>query len=101
MNLLSYLSFLNEQENKIKISMEEAKKIGDEIGVDWSKHSLENFTRGINVELEHGSIDPQTNVTNDCPIMTGKIAYRHMKEVPGTGKEDDYYTLLRKYVDPD
>ena len=96
----NYLKRLNEQENKKKqFTSDEAKKIGDEIGVDWTKHDLKNFTIGINIELEHGTIDPQTNVTNDDPIMTGKIAYYHMKEIPGSGKNDDYYSLLNKYIE--
>jgi hypothetical protein len=42
----------------------------------------------MEVELEHGSHDPQTNVTNDDPLMTGKIAWAHLKEMP------DYYDRL-------
>jgi hypothetical protein len=67
---------------------EEARRIGDEIGVDWSRFDLEQFRRGIDVELEHGSHDPQTDVTHDDPVMTGKIALAHMKEYP------DYYERL-------
>ena len=44
----------------------------------------------MDVELEHGLIDPQTNVTNDDPLMTGKIALAHLNESP------DYYTRLKK-----
>jgi len=44
---------------------------------------------GVNVELEHGKHDPETNVTNDDPIVTGKIALAHLKEVR------DYYTKLK------
>jgi hypothetical protein len=69
---------------------EQAKKIGDQIGVDWSKYELEWFRKGMDVELEHGLIDDQTNVTNDDPAMTGKIALAHMKEFP------DYYQRLDK-----
>jgi len=43
---------------------------------------------GIEVELEHGTRDSQTNVTDDDPAMTGKIALAHLKEIP------DYYTRL-------
>ena len=67
---------------------DEAKRVGDAIGVDWGKLDLEQFRRGINVEFEHGSRDPQTNVTNDDPILTGKIALAHLKEFP------DYYDRL-------
>jgi len=67
---------------------EEAKIIGDRIGINWSKFDLEQFRMGLHVELEHGLIDPETNVTNDDEVMTGKIALAHLKEI------SDYYTCL-------
>ncbi len=69
---------------------EEARRVGDEIGVDWSRFDLEQFRRGMDVEFEHGSHDPQTDVTHDDPIVTGKIALAHMKEFP------DYYERLER-----
>lgn len=69
---------------------EDAKKIGDALRIDWTKYSLEEFHKGMLVELEHGMQDPETNVTNDNPMFTGKIAYAHLKEIP------DYYTRLQK-----
>lgn len=74
----------------MKISKKKAKGIGDKLGIDWKIISLEQFTRGMNVELEHGKRDPQTNVTNDDLILTGKIAWAHLKEI------DDYYDRLEK-----
>ncbi|MFA5743013.1 MAG: DUF5661 family protein [Candidatus Paceibacterota bacterium] len=71
-------------------SFEEAKTIGESLGIDWSKFDVEQFRMGIDVELEHGSRDPRTNVTNDDSIMTGKIALAHLNELP------DYYTKLKK-----
>ena len=68
----------------------EAKKVGDEIGVDWSRFDLEQVRRGMDIEYEHGSHDPQTNVTGDDPILTGKIALAHMKDFP------DYYVRLER-----
>ena len=50
--------------------------------LDWSRFDLEQFRRGMDVEFEHGSHDAQTDVTHDDPIVTGKIALAHMKEVP-------------------
>jgi Protein of unknown function (DUF5661) len=73
---------------KRRTTVEEAKRVGDEIGVDWSRFDLEQFRRGMDVEFEHGSHDPQTDVTHDDPIVTGKIALAHMKEFP------DYYERL-------
>ena len=69
---------------------EEAKKIGEQIGIDWSKFDVEQFRMGMDVELEHGLVDPVTNVTNDDPLTTGKIALAHLNEF------SDYYTRLKK-----
>jgi hypothetical protein len=73
-----------------RTTTEEARRVGDEIGVDWNRFDLEQFRLGMDVEFEHGSHDPQTNVTDDDPIVTGKIALAHMKEFP------DYYERLEK-----
>ncbi len=73
-----------------RTTTEEAKRVGDEIGVDWERFDLEQFRAGMDVEYEHGKHDPQTNVTGDDPIVTGKIALAHMKEFP------DYYERLEK-----
>lgn len=67
---------------------QEAREIGNELGIDWKKFDVEQFRMGLDVELEHGLIDPQTNVTDDDPIMTGKIALAHLNEL------SDYYTRL-------
>ncbi len=76
--------------NLKEFTQEDAQKIGDKIGIDWSKFSVDQFRRGLNVEAEHGLHDPQTNVTDNDPIMTGKIAFAHLKELP------NYYDLLEK-----
>ena len=73
-----------------KTTTDEAQRIGDEIGVDWSRFDVEQFRAGLDVEFEHGSHDPQTDVTGDDPILTGKIALAHMKEFP------DYYERLER-----
>lgn len=73
-----------------KFSMEEAKKIGDTLGIKWDKFDVDQFRRGLDVELEHGLVRPQTNVTNDDPAMTGKIALAHLNEFA------DYYDRLEK-----
>ena len=69
---------------------DEARRIGEEIGIDWSTSSfdVEQFRRGLDVELEHGLHDLGTNVTDDDPVTTGKIARAHLNEFP------DYYTRL-------
>lgn len=78
---------------KIKFTEEEAKEIGNRINVDWNKININEFKSGLSVELEHGLHDPNTNVTNDDEIMTGKIALAHLNEFP------DYYNRLEKMED--
>jgi hypothetical protein len=69
---------------------DEAHQIGEEIGIDWANapFDVEEFRRGMDVELEHGLHDLLTNVTGDDPLITGKIALAHLHEFP------DYYTRL-------
>lgn len=67
---------------------EDAKRIGGLLGLDWSLFDVEQFRMGMDVELEHGLVDLHTNVTNDDPLTTGKIALAHLNEFP------DYYTRL-------
>ena len=69
---------------------EEARSLGEKVGVDFNKYNLEEFRMGLSVELEHGTADPETNVTNDDEVMTAKITWAHLKEIP------DYYTRLTK-----
>ncbi|MDZ4150873.1 DUF5661 family protein [Methylicorpusculum sp.] len=68
----------------------QAKTIGDALGVDWRTVDLQQFAKGLAVELEHGSHDPETDVTHDDALKTGKIALAHLKEF------SDYYTRLEK-----
>ena len=71
-------------------TIEEAKRIGEALGIDWSKFDVEQFRMGLNVELEHGKRDSSTNVTQDDEVLTGKIALAHLNEIP------DYYARLQK-----
>lgn len=73
---------------KRKFSTEEASTVGIQLGLDWALIDLEQFRRGLEIELEHGEINPETNVTDDNPVLTGKIAWAHLNEIP------DYYTRL-------
>ena len=52
-----------------RTTREEARRVGDEIGVDWGRFELEQFRIGMDVEYEHGAHDPQTDVTGDDPIL--------------------------------
>jgi hypothetical protein len=69
---------------------EQAAAVADEIGLNLAEapFDIDQFRRGMEVELEHGASDPVTNVTNDDPLVTGKIAWAHLREFP------DYYDRL-------
>jgi Protein of unknown function (DUF5661) len=71
---------------------DEARSVGEQIGIDWGSapFGVEQFRAGMDVELEHGLHDPTTNVTNDDPAVTGRIALAHLNEFP------DYYTRLER-----
>lgn len=73
-------------------SEDQARGIGERIGIDWSSapFDVEQFRMGLEVELEHGRQDAATNVTDDDELTTGKIARAHLNEFP------DYYTRLAK-----
>jgi DNA-directed RNA polymerase alpha subunit len=79
-------------ESKKTFTSAEARTIGEEIGIDWTAaaYSVEEFRAGLDVELEHGLHDPETNVTDDDPHVTGKIARAHLNEFA------DYYTRLQR-----
>jgi hypothetical protein len=81
---------LKNMENKKQFTTEEAKEIGEKLNIDWTKFNIEQFRMGMDIELEHGTRDPHTNVTNDDSLVTGKIALAHLNEFP------DYYTRLEK-----
>lgn len=77
---------------RTSFSADEARQIGEQIGIDWasSPFDVDQFRRGMDVELEHGLHDPATNVTGDDAVTTGKIARAHLNEFP------DYYTRLEQ-----
>jgi hypothetical protein len=80
------------KEPTMPFTLEDAQKIADAVGVDFedADFDLDQFHMGLHVELEHGTRDPETNVTGDDPVLTGKIALAHLNEFP------DYYTRLGK-----
>jgi hypothetical protein len=74
--------------SKRHITLEEACIVGSQLGIKWSEIDLGQFRRGLEIELEHGTQDPVTNITDDNLNLTGKIAWAHLKEI------EDYYTRL-------
>ena len=75
---------------KAQIAAEQARATGEQIGIDWatSRFDVEALRMGMAVELEHGTRDPETNVTDDDITVTAKIARAHLNEFP------DYYSRL-------
>ena len=67
-----------------------AREIGEKLNIDWSRFNVEQFRMGLGVELEHGLVNPATDVTGNDPMLTGKIALAHLNEFA------DYYTRLKK-----
>lgn len=73
---------------KHDLTIEDAKRTGNQLSVNWVKIDPEQFMKGLIVEMEHGLIDPVTNITNNNLLLTGKIALAHLNEFP------DYYDRL-------
>ena len=73
----------------------DAMLMGKRLGINWKKEkfTVGDLLVGMHYELEHGKVDPETNVTDDNPKKTAKIAWTHLKERP------DYYVQLMK-IDP-
>ncbi|NLY87871.1 MAG: hypothetical protein GX083_04935 [Clostridiales bacterium] len=73
-----------------KFTLAEAKEIAGKLGIEFNqvKFTPEEYLEGLNIELEHGLIDSETNVTGDDPLMTGKIALAHLNEIPIYYDED-------------
>jgi organic hydroperoxide reductase OsmC/OhrA len=78
------------RKTKRSFSVMEAKEIGDALGMNWTRYDIDEFRKGLSVELEHGISGGETNITNDDLQMTAKIACAHLNEIP------DYYTRLEK-----
>jgi hypothetical protein len=75
---------------KRSFTTEEAVAVATELVIDFGALGcdLEQFRMGLDVELEHGPRDSETDVSGNDPIITGKIALAHLTEFP------DYYTRL-------
>lgn len=71
-----------------KVPPEEARVILDDVNIERMNIALEAFCKGLEVELEHGLRFRDANVTNNHPILTGKIVLAHLKE------SLDYYKHL-------
>lgn len=68
------------------------------LGITFEKYSLDEFLDGLNIELEHGIINPKTNVTNDNLIMTAKIALAHLNEFPNYYNKEYGLSSFEKFL---
>lgn len=69
------------------------------LGVTFTQYTREEFLDGINIELEHGTINPKTNVTNDDLITTAKIALAHLNEFPNYYNKDYGLRVFEKFLE--
>lgn len=79
--------------DKYTFSLEQVIDAGRKLKVDFDEIPLQELQKGMEVELEHGKINPITNITNDDPILTAKIAVAHLME------SDKYYEALEEMED--
>jgi len=75
---------------KVVFTYAQAKEVGEALGVTWEDFDVEQFLLGMDFELEHGTVDPVTNMTDDDPLLTGKITLAHLKQIP------DFYSRLQE-----
>src|SRR3989344_6236662 len=75
---------------KNQFTIDHARRVGNQLDIDWSQINIEQFLAGMNVELEHGLVHEKTNITNDNDLLTGKIALAHLNEDP------EYYKKLEQ-----
>ena len=93
-NKLLYIYYIGED----MYNLEDAIYAGEVLGVNFDKFSKEEFLEGINIELEHGSINPITNVTNNNLIETAKIALAHLNELPNYYNKDYGLKVFEKFL---
>lgn len=81
------------------IGLKEAVDIVNELNIKLDKFSIQDFITGYNIELEHGIVNPSTNVTNDDPIITAKIALAHLNEFPDYYNEEYGLVAMEKFLE--
>lgn len=78
--------------------MNDAMYAASVLGVTFNQYTPEEFLDGINIELEHGTVDPKTNVTNNDLIVTAKIALAHLNEFPNYYNKDYGLRVFEKFL---
>ncbi len=80
-------------------SKKDAIYVASILGVTFEKFSLDEFLDGINIELEHGTINPKTNVTNDNLLITAKIALAHLNEFPNYYNKEYGLRVFERFLE--
>src|ERR1035438_4852924 len=82
--------------NKRTFTSDEARTIATALGIDFGalRCDLEQFRMGLDVELEHGPRDPETDVSGNDPLVTGKIAFAHLTEFPDYYRSEEHTSEL-------
>lgn len=80
-------------------NLDDAKFVASLLDISFDKFTIEEFLEGINIELEHGTINPETNVTNDDLILTAKIALAHLNEYPNYYNKDYGLRVYEKFLE--
>lgn len=81
------------------ISLEQAVNLLNTLNVSLDKFSIKDFMIGYEIELEHGTRNPETNVTNNDPIMTSKIVLAHLHEYPDYYNEEYGLPAMERYLE--
>ena len=79
-------------------NMKDALYVADILGINFDKFTKEEFLEGLNIESEHGTISPKTNVTNDDIVLTAKIALAHLNEYPNYYNKDYGLKKFEQYL---
>ena len=69
------------------------------LGVSFNQYTIEEFLDGMNIELEHGLVNPKTNVTNNDLITTAKIALAHLNEFSNYYNKNYGLRTFEKYLE--
>jgi uncharacterized protein DUF5661 len=72
------------------ISIDQARRVGESLHIDWEQVDLEEFRQGLMGNHKPGAVDPETGLTYDSVLLTAKVVLAHMEQFP------DYFTRLAK-----
>ena len=63
-------------------NIDDVKRVSKILNIKFDKFTPLDLLNGMNIELEHGLVNPETNVSNDDLVITTKIALAHLNEFP-------------------